>query len=124
MIRRALQQRGNGSRRRSKRECIAVMFVMQYEDHRHVDEPLGCELLGEDLNGKPYDMVRIKGITSDWARKNNVTSGATTIFVPSGADIDDSMSQLVIPIGSTINVSHHASSHASARLIITFIIRK
>ena len=112
MIRRALQQRSKGARRRSKRECIAVIFEVEYEDHRNVDEPLACELLGEDLNGKRYDMVQIKGITSKWARNKNVMSGVTTIFVPSGADIDDSTSQLVIPTGATIQVSCHASSHA------------
>ena len=105
MLRRESQQRNNGARRRSKRECIAVVFEVQYEDHRHVDEPLACELLGEDLNGKPFKMVQIKGLNSRWARKNNVTSGVTTIFVPSGADIDDSTSQLDIPTGSTIQVS-------------------
>ena len=105
MLPRALQQRSYGARRRSRRECIAVMFDVQYEDHRHVDEPLACELLGEDLNGEPYKMVRIQALTSRWARKNNVTSGVTTIFVPSGADIDDRTSELVIPTGSTIKVS-------------------
>ena len=112
MIPRALQQRGNGTRRRSRRECIAVVFEMEYEDHRDVDEPLACELLGEDLNGKPYGMVQIKGITSKWARNNNVMSGVTTIFVPSGADIDDSARELVIPTGSTIQVSRHIQSYA------------
>ena len=90
-----------------------VMFEVQYEDHHHVDESLACELLDEDLNGKPYDMVRIRGIRSDWARQHNVTSGVTTIFVTSGADIDDSTSQLLIPSGSTIQVSRRAS-HAGA----------
>jgi hypothetical protein len=113
MIPRALQQRGNGTRRRSRSECIAVVFETEYEDHRDVDEPLACELLGEDLNGKPYGMVRIKGITSKWARKNKVKSGVTTIFVPSGADIDDSARELVIPTGSAIQVSLHIPSYAS-----------
>ena len=106
--RRELQQSSNSTRRRSKRECVVVMFEVQYEDHRSIDEPLACELQGDDLNGKSYSLVRIKGLTSRWARKNNVISGVSTIFAAEGAAIDDKTNELTIPTGSTIKVSRVA----------------
>ena len=85
--------------------CVAIEILAEYQDKRSVDEPLGCELQGEDLNGTQYRMIRIDGLTSSWARSNNVTSGATTIFVPDGALIDDQTSELIIPSGATIKAS-------------------
>ena len=76
-----------------------------YEDYRVADPPLACELQGDDLNGEQYKMVRIKDLTSRWARKNNITSGETTIFVPAGAEIADKTNELFIPSGATIKVS-------------------
>lgn len=84
--------------------CVAIEILTEYKDKRHVDEPLGCELQGNDLNGTQYTMVRIDGLTSSWAQENNVTSGATTIFATDGAFIDDHTSELVIPPGATIKV--------------------
>jgi hypothetical protein len=78
---------------------------MEYEDHREEDKPLACELQGEYLNGNLYQMVRIKGLTTKWARRHNITSGTSTIFVPDVADIVDRTSELVIPSGATIKVS-------------------
>ena len=104
--RQIFQRSSNSTRRRSKRECVVVMFEVQYEDHRSIDEPLACELLGDDLNGKTYSLVRIKGLTSRWARKHNIISGVSTIFALEGAAIDDQTNELAIPSGSTIAVSH------------------
>jgi hypothetical protein len=109
---RVLQQNSNSTRRRSKRECVVVMFEVEYEDHRSIDEPLACELLGDDLNGKSYSLVRIKGLTSRWARKNNVISGFSTIFSIDGADIDDRTNELSISTRSTIAVSRHSQHGA------------
>lgn len=81
------------------------MVEKQYEDRRHVDQPLECELQGEDLNGEGYKVVRVKGLTGAWARKNNVFSGDSTIFTPDGAVIDDTTDQLLLPPGATIEVS-------------------
>lgn len=69
-----------------------------------MDQPLACELQGDDLNGTRYKMVRVNGLTSSWALKNNVTSGVTTIFAPDGAAIDDEMNELVVPSRAAIKV--------------------
>lgn len=90
--------------RRSVVPCVALEIFAEYQDKRHVDEPLACELQGEDLNGRKYRLIKIKGLASNWAQRNNVTSGATTIFVPDGAFIDDQTNELVIPSGATITV--------------------
>jgi phage gp45-like len=70
------------------------------------DQPLECELQGEDLNGQAYKMVRIANRTTSWARKNNFESGESTIFATSGAEIIDGTGELIIPSGSTIEVSN------------------
>ncbi len=88
---------------------MALEIFTDYQDKRHVDEPLGCELQGKDLNGREYRMVRIQGLTSSWARSQNVTSGATTIFVPEGAFIDDQTSELVIPSAARVKVRTSSS---------------
>ena len=82
------------------------MFLVekQYGDGRHVDQPLECELQGEDLNGEKYKMVQVKGLTTSWAAQNNVTSGVTTIFAPEGALIDDLTNELIVPSGTVIQV--------------------
>ncbi|KAI2496202.1 Gametolysin peptidase M11 [Fragilaria crotonensis] len=90
--------------RLSTTPCVALEILADYQDKRHVDEALGCELQGDDLNGRQYRMVRIKGLTSSWARSQNVTSGASTIFVPDGAVIDDQTSELVIPTAARIKI--------------------
>ncbi len=69
-----------------------------------MDQPLNCELQGGDLYGKKYKMVRVKGLTTSWAMKNNVTSGVTTILPPEGAEIDDQTNELVVPSGTVIKV--------------------
>jgi hypothetical protein len=90
--------------RLSTTPCVALEIFADYEDKRHVDEALGCELQGDDLDGRQYRMVRINGLTSSWARSQNVTSGATTIYVPGGAFIDDHTSELVIPSAARVKV--------------------
>ncbi|KAI2498223.1 Gametolysin peptidase M11 [Fragilaria crotonensis] len=102
MRRRSLQDSNSTTRRTSKRECIAFLVEKQYQDGRHVDQPLECELQGEDLKGKKYKMVRVKGLTTSWAQQNNVTSGVTTIFAPDGAFIDDQANELIVPSGTAI----------------------
>jgi phage gp45-like len=51
-------------------------------------------------------MVRIANRTTSWARKNNFESGESTIFATSGAEINDDTGELIIPSGSTIEVSY------------------
>ena len=84
---------------------MAVLIEKQYEDDRHINQPVECELQGVDRNGRMYKKVRLTGITTKWALKNNVTSGKSTLFVPSGSDIDDQTNELVISSGSSIEVS-------------------
>ena len=87
---------------------MAVLIEKQYEDNlHHEDQPLRCELQGDDLNGEQYMMVQVNGLDSSWARKNNVTSGVTTIFVPNGAEIDGETRELVIPSKAEIKVRGH-----------------
>ncbi len=104
MLRRSLQDSNSTTRRTCKRECIAFLVEKQYQDGRHVDQPLECELQGEDLKGKKYKMVRVMGLTTSWAQQNNVTSGVTTIFAPDGAFIDDQANELIVPSGTAIKV--------------------
>ena len=53
-------------------------------------------------------MVRVKDRTTSWATKNNLESGESTILATSGAEINDETGELIIPPGSTIEVSHDA----------------
>jgi len=82
-----------------------VISHRQFEDQHEEDQPLECELQGADLNGQVYKMVRVANRTTSWARKNNMESGESTIFATSGAEIDDDAGELIIPSGSTIQVS-------------------
>ena len=82
------------------------MSQKQYEDHHVEDQPLECELQGEDLNGLAYKMVRVANRTTSWARKNNMESGESTIFATGGAEINDDAGELIIPSDSTILVSY------------------
>jgi hypothetical protein len=113
MLRQRVVHDEKKNRRQSMEPCVAVKILAQYQDNRVVDEPLGCELQGEDLNGRQYTMIKIRGLTSSWARRNNVTSGVTTIFAPDGAIIDDQTNELVIPSGATIKVRSHIKPDAT-----------
>ena len=110
-LRRSVQQSSSTTRRRSKRECVVFLIHKQYEGNAHVDQPLECELQGADLNGKKYKMVRVKGLTTSWARQNNVTSGVTTIYSPDGAVIDDQTNELILPSGTAIKVRTSCSNN-------------
>jgi hypothetical protein len=90
-------------RRRSKKSCLVLVSEKDYEDRRHEDQPLECVLQGADLNGTRYKKVRLKGLTSRWAKENKIASGQSTIFSQS-AEIDDGAGELVIPAGGTIEV--------------------
>jgi hypothetical protein len=67
-------------------------------------EGVSCELLGEDLlNGRPYQIVQVKGLTTAWAMKNKMRSGVTTLF-SENAQINDKDNQLIIATGASIKV--------------------
>jgi hypothetical protein len=80
------------------------MVEVEFENSRKEDQPLVCELGGKDLNGTPYKIVQIKGLTTSWAVKNNVESGVTTLFA-SNSVINDETNELIIPKGQAIEVS-------------------
>ena len=64
-----------------------------------------CELRAEDRKNEALSQtVKIKGLTSKWARQNNVLSGETTIYAED-SHIDDSSNELIIPSNATIKVS-------------------
>lgn len=92
-------------RRASKHPCVVIISDKQYIDHHVEDQPLECELQATDImNVTKHNVVKVKGITTKWARKNSVKSGVTTLFA-SNSIIDDSTDELIIPTGETIKVS-------------------
>jgi hypothetical protein len=104
-LRHTQQSNSRGSGRRSKQGCVVVISRRQFEDHHEEDQPLECELQGVDLNGQAYKMVRVANHTTSWAIKNKFESGESTIFATDGAEINDARGELIIPSGSTIQVS-------------------
>jgi hypothetical protein len=63
-----------------------------------------CELQATDImNVTKHRVVKVKGMTTKWARKNAVESGVTTLFATNSV-IDDSTDELIIPTGETIKV--------------------
>ena len=84
---------------------MAYMVEKQYEDGQNRDQPLECALMGEDLNGRRARYVKVRGLRTSWALKNNVTSGETTIYANNGAEIDYSSNELIVPSNSSIKVS-------------------
>lgn len=79
------------------------MADVQFEDHHDEDAPVECELQGEDLENKPYQMVRVTGLPPDFARKNRLQSNVNTIFAD-GAEIDDDTGELVLPVNANVQV--------------------
>lgn len=77
---------------------------MQYEDRRDEEQPLECEMQGEDLNGRKFKMLKIKGLPPGFAKLEYVQSGFTTLFAD-GSDIDDATNELLIGEGNRIQVS-------------------
>jgi hypothetical protein len=107
-LRRAQQQytnnNNNNSTAKSKEGCLVVISHKQFEDKQVRAQPLECELQGADLNGRTYQMVRVANRTTDWAKNNNLVSGASTIFATAGAEINYAKGELIIPQGSAIQV--------------------
>ena len=62
-----------------------------------------CELQGEDLNGKGYRMIQVRGLPPGWAKKNGIESGVSTIEAQ-GFDIDDQTNELIVPSGVEVVV--------------------
>jgi hypothetical protein len=91
-------------KRRAKNACVVVFSEKDYEDRHEEEQPLECELRGQDLNGTHYNMIKIKGLKASWARKNKVKSGVTTFFAENST-IDEELNELVIATGQAIEVN-------------------
>jgi hypothetical protein len=82
--------------------CVVIVTEKSFKD-LHVDV-VSCELVGKDIpKGKVYHLVHVDGLTTDWAKKNNVISGSTTMF-SENAKINDKTGALVIPRGGKVKV--------------------
>ena len=85
---------------------MVIISDKEYLDRRVEDQPLQCELQATDVvNSTQYNVVKLKGMTSKWARKNAIESGVTTVFA-SNSVIDYNSNELIIPSGNKIKVSH------------------
>jgi hypothetical protein len=91
-------------KRKFKHACVILFAEKDYVDHRKEEQPIECELRGEDLNGTNYKLVRIKGLKASWAEKNKVISGSTTLFADDFV-IDEETNELVIPAGEALEVN-------------------
>jgi hypothetical protein len=90
---------------KARQGCVVVISHKQFEDHHVEEQPLECELQGEDLNGEVYKLVRVANRTTSWARKNKLSKVVKAQSLqPAGADINYNKGELVIPQGSTIQV--------------------
>jgi hypothetical protein len=87
-----------------KNSCLVLISEKEYEDGRREEQPIECELRGEDLNGTNYKLVRIKNLKSSWARKNSIQSGVTTLFADDFM-IDDSANEIVFRGGEALKVN-------------------
>jgi hypothetical protein len=111
---------GNG-KRKSKNPCIVVISEKEYDDNHEEDQPLECELQGDDLDGGAYQMLRVKDVTTKWAKNNKLESGLSTIFAQD-AEIDDDSNELKIPKGSSIQVCR--PTHICEFMLISQILPK
>jgi hypothetical protein len=88
--------------RKLKKPCV-VMVAEKHLDNYNV-EGLTCQLASQDLiNGAKSQLVRVKGLTLAWARKNKVISGVTTLFAKN-IQIDDKTDTLIFPRGVKVKV--------------------
>jgi hypothetical protein len=84
---------------------VLVISHKQYLDHHVEEQPLECELQSADnMNVNQYKLVKVRGLTTKWARRNDIESGVSTLFA-SNSVIDADSSELIIPTNDTIKVS-------------------
>ena len=103
-------------RRTSKHPCVIIFSDRDYIDHRVEDQPVECELQATDIiNNKKHSVVRVKGVTTRWARKNAVLSGETTLYAPKSV-IDDMTNSLFLPTGGTIEVSRSSDAYIAGKV--------
>jgi hypothetical protein len=87
-----------------KSPCVILLSERDYADRRKEEQPIECELRGEDINGTQYKLVRIKDLKTSWAQRNKITSGSTTLFADDSF-IDETTNELVIPAGEALEVN-------------------
>lgn len=91
-------------RRTQKSPCVVVLSHTLYLDGHVQEEPLECELQSADnLNGEQHTIIKVRGLTTKWGRKNNIESGVTTLFA-SNSVIDGDSRELIIPTNETIKL--------------------
>jgi hypothetical protein len=114
----ALHGRDIATLRKLKKPCV-VMVAQKFFQRDNV-EGLTCLLASQDLtNGQRSQIVRVKGLTLKWAKKNRLISGVTTIFAKT-AQIDDKVDTLIFPPGVTIKVrSIHSLFYFTLTLLLT-----
>ncbi|KAI2503879.1 Gametolysin peptidase M11 [Fragilaria crotonensis] len=107
LLRRA---QSNKNRRASKNPCVVILSDKEYLDHHVEDQPLECELQSTDVvKANGISVVKVKGKTTGWAKKNGIESGVTTLFA-SNSVIDDDTDELIIPTGETIELGRRNKS--------------
>jgi len=84
---------------------VTVLSDKQFLDKHEEEQPVECELQGEDLDGKAYRMVQVKGLPRGWAKQNEIESGVSTIAAQD-FDIDDDTNELIVPSGAEVVVGH------------------
>ena len=82
--------------------CVVMVTEKSFENLNV--QGVNCELLGRDLNGRPYQIVQVSGLTTAWAINNKLVSGVTTLF-SENAQINDETNQLIFTPGALIKVS-------------------
>ena len=98
--------KANGKRHKANHECVAVISIVMFGKGQPSIEELNCELDDDDrTNGTVTKIVKVKGLSAKWARKNGVKSGITTIL-PTYSEIDGGSNELIVASGSSIEVSH------------------
>ena len=90
--------------------CVVLVSFKEFKDGHEEDQPLECELRGNDLIGQAYKKVRVVGRKSSWALRNNLKSGESLIFA-AGAKINYDQGELLIPSGATIQVRYALLRH-------------
>jgi len=107
LLRRA---QSNKNRRATKNPCVVILSDKEYLDHHVEDQPLECELQSTDVvKANGISVVKVKGKTTGWAKKNGIESGVTTLFA-SNSVIDDDTDELIIPTGETIELGRRNKS--------------
>ena len=81
---------------------MILFSIVKFKDGSE-ESNVECELRGVDLQGSFHKIVKIDGITMDWAMANGIESGVTTFFA-NNAVIDGAKAKMEIPADGAIEV--------------------